>query len=52
VGNPEESGRIGRRRASWIDNVETFNQNIQEAHDVAPPVFLDKVKVLSINISP
>lgn len=25
VGNPEENGRIGRRRAPWVDNVETYN---------------------------
>jgi hypothetical protein len=51
MGNPEENGRIGGRRASWVDKIETHNQNLQEAQNMAPPVFLDKVKVLSVNIS-
>jgi hypothetical protein len=52
VGNPEENGRIGRRRASLVDNVEIFNQNLQEAHNVTRRVLLDQVKVLYVNMSP
>jgi len=52
VENPEENWRNGIRRASLVDNVEIFSQNLQEAQNVKTPVFVAKVKVLSINISP